>query len=323
MGRLIIELFPPHSHGAKIRHVFENGKATVGRSYSNDIILDDPFVSPEHLLIARNGNGLFVTDLASENGTGVNGDIRLQDQGARVKSGDEILIGKTKLKLVLPDHPVEPAKRLGPLVALRQFLDRSSVAIGFCLLLAVGTALMVYMEEPDGNFLKRESLDAVLGYLMSAALYAAILGFFSYLKLHKAYFRRHLAVYNTSILIVGIYSIGKPFMLFWFSYSGILVAAKYISLWIFITAMLWASLQLVKDLVKWTDLAKLTAITLAFVMFSAWEGQDFRYDFSGRPSYPAHLAPYLTPLSKPEPFEVFLEKSNAELYKPSETPITE
>ena len=60
MDRLIIELLPPHGHGVEKRYVFEEGMATIGRSYSNDIILDDPFVSPKHLSVSRNGTGIYV-----------------------------------------------------------------------------------------------------------------------------------------------------------------------------------------------------------------------------------------------------------------------
>ena len=73
MGRLIIELLHPHDQNVESRYVFDEGKASIGRSYANDIILDDPFVSPKHLTVSHNGAGLFVTDLTSENGTRING----------------------------------------------------------------------------------------------------------------------------------------------------------------------------------------------------------------------------------------------------------
>jgi hypothetical protein len=315
MDRLIIELLPPHGHGVERRYVFDNGRATIGRSYSNDIILDDPFVSPNHLSVSRNGTGLFVKDLASENGTQINGDTTLQEQVAKIASGDEVCIGKTKLKFVLPDHPVEPARRLGSLVALRQFLDRSSVAIGLSLLTAALTAWMVYVKEPGEKFWNSESLAAVVGYLTLAGCYAGVIGLICYVKLHRAYFKRHLAVFNIGTLIWFVYSSGEPFLIFWISSPGILIGAKYFPSMVYMTAMFWGSVKLTKDLVKWADVAKLTSIALLFILLSAWGSQDIRFEFSGSPSYPANLAPYLGPLSEPESFEDFLEKSGPELYK--------
>ena len=315
MDRLIVELLFQHGQGVEKRYVFEDGRATLGRSYSNDIILDDPFVSPRHLLVARNGTGLHVTDLASENGTRINGATTLKDQEAKIASGDEVCIGKTRLRFVTHDHPVEPARRLGSLVALREFLDRSSVAVGASLLVAVITAWMVYQTAPGEKFWNSESLAAVLGYLMIAGSYAGIVGLICYVKLHRAHFRRHLAVFNIGTFLWFIYEMGEPFVLFWMSSPGMLVMAKYFPATIYMIAIFWASLRLVRDTVKWPDVAKLSSMALLFVLLSAWGSQDIRFEFSSNPSYPANLAPYLEPLSEPQPFEDFLKKSGPKIYK--------
>ena len=315
MDRLIIELLPPHGHGVEKRYVIEECRAVIGRSYSNDIILDDPFVSPKHLLVARNGTGLVIKDLASENGTQVNGEVVLKDQELKIASGDEVCVGKTRLKLVLPDHPVEPARRLGSLAALRQFLDKSSVAVGFSLLMAIFSAWLVYREAPVENFWNRESFSAVLGYLMIAGCYAGVVGLICYVKLHRAYFKRHLAVFNIGTFVWLIYSMGEPFVLFWISSPGLLAAAKYVPATIYMIIIFWASLRLVRDTVKWSDFAKLSSTALLFILLSAWGSQDIRFEFSSSPSYPNNLAPYLEPLSEPGSFEDFLDKSGPKLYK--------
>lgn len=315
MDRLIIEVLPAHGHGVEKRYVLETGRAIIGRSYSNDVILDDPFVSPKHLLVARNGTGLFVKDLASENGTQVNGDMVLRDQELKIASGDEVCVGKTRLKLVLPDHPVEPARRLGSLVALRNFLDRSSVAAGFSFIMATITAWMVYQAAPEEKFWNSESLAAVLGYLMIAASYAGVVGLVCYVKLHRAHFKRHLAVFNIATFFWLFYEMGEPFVLFWISSPGLLLAAKYVPAMVYMIAILWASLRLVRDTVKWSDVARLSSISVLIILLSAWGSQDIRFEFSNSPSFPDNLAPYLEPLSEPGSLEEFLDKSGPKLFK--------
>ena len=315
MDRLIIELLPPHGHGVEKRYVIEEGRAIIGRSYSNDIILDDPFVSPKHLLVSQNGKGLYVKDLASENGTQVNGETVLQSKEIEITSGDEICIGKTKLKLVLRDHPVAPARRLGSLVALRQFLDQSSVAVGLSLFMSVFTAWMFYAEAPGEKFWNTESLSGVLAYLMFAASYAGAVGLICYVKLHRAYFKRHLAIFNILTFVWYVFSLVEPLLLFWVSSPGVLIVAKYLPAMIYMTILFWASVRLTRDLVKWVDFAKLASLSLVFILLSAWGTQDIRFEFSSSPSYPNNLAPYLKPLSEPKSFEEFLDKSGPELYK--------
>lgn len=314
MDRLIIELLPPHGHGVDKRYVFEDGKATIGRSYSNDIILDDLYVSPQHLTVSRNGTGFYVTDLASENGTQIDEATVLQGQGAKIASGDEICIGKTRLKFVLPDHPVEPARRMDTFLALRKFIDRRSVAISFTLLVLGFSIWMSFLEAPTEKFWKTDGLEAILGFLTSTGFYVSLLGLVCYIKLRKPYFIRHLAVCNAFTLIWLTYEIGDPFLFFWVSHYNFLVFAKYTIHFVFLLAMFWASVKLANNFVKWADTVKLSIIALVFVLLTGLGAKDIRLNFSADPAYPSHLVPYLEPLSEPGSFEDFIKKSGPKLY---------
>jgi len=321
MDRLIIELLHPHGHGVDKRFVFEGGRVTIGRSYSNGIILDDPFVSEKHLSVLRNGAGIHVEDLASENGTRINGETTLQNQKAKVASGDEICIGKTRLKFVLPDHPVEPARRMDTFLALRQFLDKRSVAITFTLFTMGIMVWVSYLEGPTEKFWKTDSFEIVLGYLVIAAFYAGLFGWVCYLKLRKAYFRRHLAVCNLFSLIGLFYEMLNPFLLFWVSHFGTVVFIKYSIQFFFLLAMFWSSFKLANIPMKWTAVAELSAVSLVFVLLIGWGAKDFRLDFSGDPSYPSHLAPYLEPLGDTISIEEFFEEAGPKLYKTAKESI--
>ena len=64
---------------------------TVGRKKDNTIVLSDPQVSKRHLRIDRDSAGFHITDLASSNGTFLNGK-RLQGKG-KLSDNDTIKIG--------------------------------------------------------------------------------------------------------------------------------------------------------------------------------------------------------------------------------------
>jgi DNA-binding CsgD family transcriptional regulator len=71
------------------------GRVTVGKSPSNDVVVDDKTASRLHAVIERFGSGWCVSDLGSRNGTTVNGERIL---GQRVlRSGDELRVGATRL----------------------------------------------------------------------------------------------------------------------------------------------------------------------------------------------------------------------------------
>ena len=66
----------------------------IGRLPECDVVLADSNVSRRHAEVQRRGDGVFVTDLGSTNGTKVNG-AAVREQ--LLSSGDEISVGSTKL----------------------------------------------------------------------------------------------------------------------------------------------------------------------------------------------------------------------------------
>ena len=73
-----------------------NGGATMGRSASADIEVDDPFASSAHARIFPRGDFMFIEDMGSTNGTYLNGrQLRRPEQ---LKMADKIRIGDTEYR---------------------------------------------------------------------------------------------------------------------------------------------------------------------------------------------------------------------------------
>lgn len=73
--------------------VIAHDRFLIGRGTDCDLIMDQPYVSPEHCLITFRGNRFFVRDLGSKNGTYVNGERIRQDHAeVDVPLGSEIAI---------------------------------------------------------------------------------------------------------------------------------------------------------------------------------------------------------------------------------------
>jgi pSer/pThr/pTyr-binding forkhead associated (FHA) protein len=69
-------------------------RLTVGRRPDSDIFLDDITVSRDHAVLVRRGNGYYLDDCGSLNGTYVN---RRRIESHRLTDGDELQVGKYKL----------------------------------------------------------------------------------------------------------------------------------------------------------------------------------------------------------------------------------
>ena len=73
-----------------------DGGATMGRSASSDIEVDDPFASSAHARIFPRGDFMYIEDMGSTNGTFLNGrQLRRPEQ---LKMADKVRIGDTEYR---------------------------------------------------------------------------------------------------------------------------------------------------------------------------------------------------------------------------------
>jgi hypothetical protein len=74
-----------------------DGRLKIGKDQSNEIVLGDPEVSDEHVLILCGDNKILLQDELSVNGTFVNG--KKVESRIELKDNDEIKVGKTSFKI--------------------------------------------------------------------------------------------------------------------------------------------------------------------------------------------------------------------------------
>ena len=70
---------------------------SIGRAQGNTVVIDDSYVSSEHLLITHRGKQWWLEDLGSRNGTLLN-DLWLTEPVV-ISAGDVIVLGGTRLKI--------------------------------------------------------------------------------------------------------------------------------------------------------------------------------------------------------------------------------
>jgi general secretion pathway protein E len=77
----------------------DGGPLTIGRNFTNLLVIDEPMASRFHCVIEKGSDGFHLRDLESRNGTLLNGKPVHQ---SLIVSGDVVAIGKTEIKLVVP-----------------------------------------------------------------------------------------------------------------------------------------------------------------------------------------------------------------------------
>jgi FHA domain len=94
--RLVVQRSPSFAEGAEF--LLNSAPVTVGRADQNDLVLDgDEFASARHARIEVRGDGVWVQDLESTNGTYVNGSRVVGAQ--RMNAGDVLRVGETDLRV--------------------------------------------------------------------------------------------------------------------------------------------------------------------------------------------------------------------------------
>jgi hypothetical protein len=194
--------------------------SSIGRAYTNDVILEDPFVSPVHCSIREGAAGdVVVEDLDSLNGLRA-ASGRHAVASLVLSSGDRFRVGETVLRFVEADHPVPPAEPMpqdegGVLHALRdRRLSGAAIALG-TFVLTLNAYLGIYYDLSWVNVVS----PGVFG-LGALALWAGIWAFANRLLTHRFDFIRHLACACLASVAIVLGTAGAEYVDFLSSSPG-------------------------------------------------------------------------------------------------------
>lgn len=170
---LAIEIDGRHSERVEFVSL-ANGPITLGRGFHCDLLLRDKTVDGTHATVAASfdegGNMvLSVTDEHSANGTRLNGRPLTPGTPQTLRTGDQLQLGRTRLRVYRRDHPVGPAHSPTRLEQLKETL-----AQGPALLLVSLTGLALYLWLAYLNFGGDVSANIVVRKVMDFALQAGL-----------------------------------------------------------------------------------------------------------------------------------------------------
>jgi hypothetical protein len=211
-----------HPSGARTWHPIGERPITVGRAFSNDLILDDPYADARHARISVAESGVTVIeDLGSTNGL-VSNYSKLMGR-VQVLPGTEVRLGRTMLRFRDTDEPVAPAlvdaaiaigasrpapamdhrrrprrSRAGRLVARWSATTGGRLAVAG--LAASAIALYSWLGSSERSS-SSEALFAALAFAAMVALWAGIWSVASRVSVQRFHFLGHVAV--ASLVALG------------------------------------------------------------------------------------------------------------------------
>ncbi|MFD2165480.1 FHA domain-containing protein [Thalassotalea euphylliae] len=174
------------SKGHKLigRHKYHQSSVNVGRAYSNDVILTDPHICPEHLKIEEIDGQWRVHDLGSLNGSFLDNGKQSAD-GHIIHSGDVINIGNSQIRILFPNHPVPSSVPFSPFETLIN-LARNPLIIGSSVLLfTLISAWLTYLDSgKEVSFI--QLLVPAIGMTLLFGIWPAMVSLVSHLTKNDA-----------------------------------------------------------------------------------------------------------------------------------------
>lgn len=306
MPKLVIEEINRLGHITN-RHVFNSLPIAVGRAYHNDLILSDVHVSPEHLVVREDGEAYAIEDKDSHNGI----KYRLhspESKPGRLVSGDDIIIGRTRLRLVSPWHPVPDTHLLPSKTSVSRLLARPGVAI-----LVVAFAIVVMLAEANLESRKDVGFVKLLAFTLPTLVVITIWGgiwtFVGRVITHRANFLPHAIAATLFMIFVSTITTISHYMTY--NLNDVLLS----SIFEFVFIGMAGVMLLYINLTNSTNINQKTrfhvshGVTWSVLLIGMFLQYTAQPDFRPSPSFPAIIKPPFAKLAPSQSVDSFLRNS--------------
>ena len=297
MAKFIIEVIHPLRFLREYK-TFEGPEVRIGRGYGNDLILEDPHVSAQHLIV-RSGSaiggprhepgGRRLQGRRRGKGESVRTIFSVVEQ-ARLGSGDEIVIGRTRLRFLSPGHPVAATKLLIPTHPFFQRIEKPVNAWSILLVCTMIFTAHVYMTSLEDVSIPKLASGS-LGFLFTAFMWAGLWAFAGRMIKHKTQFAAQLSL-SLLFLVTGLMFINISEYL---GYSFNNVIAEVVSVGILLgglgTAFLVGNMTLATNVSLRKRIAVCSSIFLGIIAILTLLYYSFKDEFNPNPMYFATLKP--------------------------------
>ncbi len=304
-----VEILSRHHRDVAHRQRCDRADITIGRAYDNDVVVDDPYVSPRHLRIRRDEAGRLVAeDLGSANGLFT--ERGRKRQSAILLHGDQpIRIGHTLLRVRTSDYAVAP-ERVAPRSA-----HTWPITLGLVLILASMESTFAWMRdtgEPTAVAYVKWLLPLVLALVAWSTLWSILSRIFS----GQARFERNLLLATLGIMAYSL--LNEITMFAGFSLSWRLPGTyEYVGVWILLAVLCFLHLHAMGSARPWLKAGAVAVIAAAGIAVQTVTLGDGNPLFDRQATARQLLPPAfrLTALHPPDEFLSELDKLRQRLDK--------
>ncbi len=304
MASLVIQIDGRHGQPATLAKSSEDS-IRVGRSFTNDIVVTDPYVDPEQLGFYWVDNRWTVKILGTTNPVFINGKLVDREQ-TDLRSGDKLVIGRTHLTAFLEDHLVEDTRKLLRSTGPHHGTLHPLVSIAMVILVCAVATISGYQELSEIIRWKQIALGiSVLVLLL--VFWAGAWSLAGRLLRHEPQFFHQL--FFTALMYAVLIAV-FPFSSYVEYASNSRVLGEVVEWGVFLfvlTALLSLNLSLASNLKNITGIAFF--VSASILLFSYSTIYFNKADFSNEPGYSKVLKPPFVKIISDQSVDSFLSES--------------
>lgn len=280
--------------------------ATIGRGFSSDVILDDPYVDAEHLrLLVGEDGGLVMEDMRTMNGTFESGN-RVRATRIAMRPGLELRVGRTHLRFQDAEQPAPPALPIRG----EGFYSRLSdprIAIPTAIVLVIWFGISGWLGAYERDEMSKQFMTGVYIFLF-ALVWAAAWALGSRVILQRFNFVAHLTLAGLLLLAFEVVSVVSTWLGVMLPHTHIDTALSWIAGLPLAFALLAGHLALASAMTR-RDRYRTTAGVMVSVMaiagLASWSSRD---DFSSALKYSATIRPLPVSMMHTTPADDFFRE---------------
>jgi pSer/pThr/pTyr-binding forkhead associated (FHA) protein len=298
MSRIILQLIKGSGALSEFK-IFDLAMMRIGRAFDNDLIIDDIYIAPNHLRIAKGEEGWLCCDLGTANGTSLLDAVtgkttHFKNAEHIIRSGDRFWIGKTNVRFWDGEYQVPPEK----------ILDRKEHNISFqpahrfpsLWLALIAFYFFTYLRIAHGTIETSMSFFKILlietFVLLGLTLWAGIWAGVTRFSRNESRFQAHLILTCYWVVIVQSISFAIQGLSALLCSSAITDIVSFAAFFLYTTGMLVTHLGIATQMTRskrWrvsTIIAGVLASLLILSYFSV------RHDFNSEPTHTAAFVPF-------------------------------
>lgn len=266
----------------------ESFPVRIGRAYTNEVIVSDPYVCPMHVEIAEDERGrLRASDLDSVNGLHQAGE-EARVSKLELQSGSQFRIGRTWLRYCSVDHPIAPtaidaSQRIAPSTSTYAAIAAGALVLSvLCLESFISSVERVKLVNVVGEPLV--TVVTTLGWAGAWALASRII-------VSRFHFSEHTTIAFGAILGFILLSTISEWLEFFFPAIPVLWVAGLFGSGLVLAALVYSHLGFASPLRRRSRILAALLISAAVVCMNAISDYAARSKFSTVMEYTGVLKP--------------------------------